>query len=40
MALQSLDIAKRSATTTEPPQARKTLEVAKFKSFLVNVEKA
>ncbi len=30
MALQSLDIAKRSATTTEPPQARKTLEVAKL----------
>ena len=30
MALQSLDIAKRSATTTESPQARKTLEVAKL----------
>ncbi|MDD3352943.1 formate dehydrogenase subunit beta [Zoogloea sp.] len=30
MALQSLDIAKRSATTTEPPQARQTLEVAKL----------
>ena len=26
--LQSLDIAKRSATTTNPPQARKTIEVA------------
>ncbi|KAI5915716.1 formate dehydrogenase subunit beta [Thauera sp. 2A1] len=30
MALQSLDIAKRSATTTEPPQARKTPQVAKL----------
>ncbi|ATE62013.1 formate dehydrogenase subunit beta [Thauera sinica] len=30
MALQSLDIAKRSATTTEPPQARRTTEVAKL----------
>ena len=28
--LQSLDIAKRSATTTNPPQARKTIEVAKL----------
>jgi len=30
MALQSLDIARRSATTTAPPQARQTVEVAKL----------
>jgi formate dehydrogenase iron-sulfur subunit len=30
MALQSLDIARRSATTTEAPQARDTTEVAKL----------
>ncbi|MBS0544844.1 MAG: formate dehydrogenase subunit beta [Proteobacteria bacterium] len=30
MALQSLDIAKRSATSTESPQARKTPQVAKL----------
>ncbi|MDX9700550.1 MAG: formate dehydrogenase subunit beta, partial [Rhodocyclaceae bacterium] len=30
MALQSLDIARRSATTTEPPQVRETTEVAKL----------
>jgi formate dehydrogenase iron-sulfur subunit len=30
MALQSLDVTKRSASTTSPPQVRKTLEVAKL----------
>ena len=30
MALQSLDIARRSATTTEPPKIRETTEVAKL----------
>jgi formate dehydrogenase iron-sulfur subunit len=30
MALQSLDIARRSASTTAPPQVRETLEVAKL----------
>ena len=30
MALQSLDIAARSATTTPPPSARQGLEVAKL----------
>ena len=30
MALQSLDIARRSATTTEAPQVRETTEVAKL----------
>ena len=35
MALQSLDVARRSASTTAPPQIRETLEVAK----LVDVSK-
>ncbi len=30
MALQSLDIARRSATTTEPPKIRETAEIAKL----------
>ena len=30
MALQSLDIKQRSATTTPSPQARQTMEIAKL----------
>ncbi len=30
MALQSLDIERRSATTTQPPDQRQTLKVAKL----------
>ena len=34
MALQSLDIKQRSATTTPAPQARTTIEIAKLIGYM------